>query len=95
MMDYVANCEVCQQQKYQTTTPASLLQPLALLTVVWENVSLDFIFRLSKSQGFDTVLMIIDKFSKYGLHLAKTPLYSQKVGKNLCQGNRQLPWDGE
>ena len=45
---------------------AGLLQPLSVPDRAWKVVSLDFIEGLPKSHGCFVILVIIDKFSKYG-----------------------------
>ena len=54
----------CQQTKYSTQPPASLLQPIPSPTHVWEDISLDFIVGLSPFAGHTIILVIVDHFSK-------------------------------
>lgn len=57
---YVRGCCVCQQNKTNTT-----LQPLPIPTPVREDVSMDFIEGLPPSKGIDTILVVVDRLSKY------------------------------
>ena len=42
------------------------LQPLPVPPEAWHSVGLDFIEGLPTSNRFDTILVVVDKFSKYG-----------------------------
>ena len=62
---YVRECDVCQRIKSETSVPASLLQPLKVPTTPWTNVNLHFVEGLPKSQGFEVILVVVNRLTKY------------------------------
>ena len=62
--EYVTRCDTCQRFKGSNVSPAGLLHPLKTLSLPWEHISADFITDLPLSHGFDTILMVLDWFSK-------------------------------
>jgi hypothetical protein len=80
--DYVNKCQVCQQAKSEHSKLPDLLHPLPVPTEAWQIVSLDFIEGLPKSNKFDTILVVIDKFTKYAHFI---PLSHPYTAKSIAQ----------
>jgi hypothetical protein len=49
----------------ETINTPSLLQPLAIPSQRWEEVSMDFITGLLKSEGKNVIMVIVDRLTKY------------------------------
>ena len=62
---FVKSCSICQQAKSEHIKKPSLLSPLPIPKEAWNMVSMDFVSGLPKSKNYDTILVVIDKFSKY------------------------------
>lgn len=67
---YVRTCLVCQQDKVEHKVPGGLLEPLPVAEKTWDNVTMDFITCLPNSEGFGTIMVVIDRFSKYATFTA-------------------------
>ncbi|KZV50122.1 hypothetical protein F511_27684 [Dorcoceras hygrometricum] len=67
---YVKTCLVCQQDKVANKQPAGLLEPLPIPDRPWDSITMDFISELSKSEGFGPIMVVVDRFSKYGTFIA-------------------------
>jgi hypothetical protein len=77
--DYIKGCAVFQKIKAETMAPTSLLQPLPIPYQVWDDISLDFIEGLPTSQGKDTIMVVIDMFSKSAHFLPLTHPFTAKT----------------
>ena len=62
---YVKTCHVCDVEKTERKKEARLLQPLSILEKPWQCVSMDFISGFLKVEGFGSILVVVDRFSKY------------------------------
>ena len=61
---YVARCDRCTRFKGGNTKPAGSAVPLQPSTMPWVDVSVDLITDLPLSNGCDSILMVVDQFSK-------------------------------
>ncbi|GKB69971.1 ty3-gypsy retrotransposon protein [Tanacetum coccineum] len=80
--DFIRKVLVCQQIKYSTQAPTSLLQPLLTPSEVWEDVSMDFIMGLPVCKDLSVILVVVDRFTKYA-HFGTLPA-SCRILKNLA-----------
>lgn len=62
---FVNACSICKQAKPDRAKYPGLLQPLPVPEGAWQVVSLDFVEGLPKSAGYNVILVVVDKFSKY------------------------------
>lgn len=63
--EYIAKCQACQQNKYETQAPTRQLQPLPIPAKVQVDISMDFIGGLSRVGGKYNILVVIDILTKY------------------------------
>nr|GEU48103.1 hypothetical protein [Tanacetum cinerariifolium] len=58
------------QDKIEQKKSGGLLEPLPTPNGPWESVSMNFITCLSKSKGGGSIIVVVDRFSKYGTFIA-------------------------
>ena len=61
---YVDNCEICQRTKPRRDKTFGLLNPLPVPSGVWKSISIDYITGLPETQGYDAILVVVDRLSK-------------------------------
>ena len=62
--EYVSHCDQCTCFKGSKMKPASTAIPLQPSTMPWVDISVDFITDLPLSNGYDSILTVVDCFSK-------------------------------
>lgn len=63
--EFVRKCDVCKRCKIELVSYPRLLQPLLNPEQAWSSVSMDFVDRLLRSEGKDSVLVVVDRFTKF------------------------------
>jgi hypothetical protein len=72
VLQYVRTCDACQRNKPSQQATAGLLQSLPIPNHPWQQVTMDLITQLPKSQrGNDAIVVFVDKLSKM-VHLVAT-----------------------
>ncbi|KAB2629332.1 S ribonuclease [Pyrus ussuriensis x Pyrus communis] len=62
---FCSGCAVCQQVKAERKKPFGLLQPLLVPEWKWENITMDFVYKLPRTHnGFDGIWVIVDRLTK-------------------------------
>jgi len=69
---YVDGCNACQRYKNRSEAPADKLMPNAIPEKPWSHISADFITKLPLAQGYNTILVVCDRFSKIAHFIATT-----------------------
>ena len=79
---YVQGCFKCQQNKVQHQKKAGELHPLEIPQGPWQEISIDIIRPLPKSNGMDAIVVIIDRFTKIvQLKVTTTNVSSEGIAK--------------
>jgi hypothetical protein len=83
--EYVALCDNCQRVKTERQRPAGLLQPLEIHEWKWEEISMDFVVGLPKTQsGYDSIWVIVDRLSKVAHFIPIKTTYKGSKLAELC-----------
>ncbi|KAL4011280.1 hypothetical protein IC575_028332 [Cucumis melo] len=79
---YCAECLICQRNK-TLCLPAGLLLPLNIPTLIWSDISRNFVEGLPKAAGFKVIFVVVDRLSKYAHFLPLKHPYSSKTVADL------------
>ena len=80
---FVAHCDTCQRIKAEHQKPARLLQPLHIPVWKWDEIEMDFVVGLPKTQkGHDSIWVIVDRLTKAAHFIPVRTNYSvEKLAK--------------
>jgi hypothetical protein len=75
--EYVSLCDTCQRVKVEHQRPAGLIQPLKIPEWKWEEIRMDFIVGLPRTQaGYDSIWVIVDRLTKVSHFIPVKTTYS-------------------
>jgi hypothetical protein len=75
--EYVALRDTCQRVKAKHQRPAGLLHPLKIPEQKWEEIRMDFIVGLPRTQaGYDSIWVIVDRLTKVAHFIPVKTTYS-------------------
>jgi hypothetical protein len=83
IVEYVSLCDACQQVKAEHQRLVGLLQPLKIPEWKWEEIEMDFIVGLPRTQtGYNSIWVIVDRLTKVAhfIHV-KTTYSGAKLAK--------------
>ena len=63
--EFVQQCQICQQAKHENCKYPRLLAPLPIPRGPWEDISMDFIEGLPKSNGSSCIFVVVNRYTKY------------------------------
>ncbi|MBW0545544.1 hypothetical protein O181_085259 [Austropuccinia psidii MF-1] len=80
--DYVSSCQKCSRNKNIHHKKFGLLKPLSIPSGPWNSLSMDFITQLRLSNNFDSILVVVDRFSKMAIFI---PTYGSITALDSAQ----------
>jgi hypothetical protein len=78
---FVVHYDTCQRIKAEHQKPAGLLQPLPIPVWKWDEIGMDFVVGLPKTQGHDSIWVIVDGLTKVAHFLPVRTTYGEKLAK--------------
>jgi len=82
-------CDACQRNKNHTEQPAGKLMPNSIPDKAWTHIPADFIMKLPLVQGYDSVLVVVDRFTKM-VHFV--PTTEKTMAEELARLFRDNVW---
>ena len=82
VQEIVQHCDICKQAKAERVPYPELLHALPVPRGLLQDITMDFIKGLPRSEGKDTIMVIVDRFTKYGHFITLAhPFTAQEVAK--------------
>jgi len=86
---YVEGCDACQRNKNCTEQPAGKLMPNWIPDRAWSHISANFITKLHLAHGYNSILVVVDCFTKMA-HFV--PTMEKTIAKGLARLFRDNVW---
>jgi hypothetical protein len=85
--EYISLCDTCQRVKAEHQRPAGLLQLLKIPEWKWEEIGMDFIVGLPRTQaGYDSIWVIVDRLTKVAHFIPlRQPIRALSLQSFTCQ----------
>ena len=89
--EFVRTCETCARAKFAHHHPYGLLQPLPNPIRLWISISIEFITDLPEINGFNYILVVVDRFTKLGHFIPCAKAISRVETTNLLLDKHTTP----
>ena len=80
---HVKSYLVCQQDNIEMKAEAGLLQPLPIVERPWQSIFMDFIVGFPEVKGMKSILVVVDRFSKYAVFIPAPNACTANVAAEL------------
>ncbi|KAH0603285.1 uncharacterized protein H6S33_007607 [Morchella sextelata] len=88
---YVRNCHSCQRSKPNTQGKLGILRPLPIPEQPWQEVSMDFVTGLPESEGYNAIMVVVDRLTKMRYFLScNTTINSEDVAQLYLRNTWKL-----
>jgi transposase InsO family protein len=87
VQEFEQSCIICQQSKLDRAKSPGLLQPLPTPDGAWQMMTMDFVEGLPKSGAANCILVVVDKFTKYGHFIPLHHPYTVVTVAKACLDN--------
>jgi len=85
--EYVRTCDTCTRNKTPRRRHHGQLHLLSISKGPWQSVSMDFVVQLPPSQGYDTIYVCVDRFTKMAHFVATNSNITAEGTVNLYLKN--------
>jgi len=86
---YVKGCDACQHNKNCTEQPARKLMPNSIPEKPWAHILADFITKLLLAQGYNSILVVVNRLTKMVYFI---PTTEKTLAKGLMRLFRDNVW---